>query len=399
MILTAKQEEGLRAVLQRYHNRKKYAVISGFAGTGKSTLVRFIIEALDIDESRVAYATFTGKAAEVLKSKGNKNAMTLHKLLYDSFPRKDGGFIRKPKEYLEYQIVVVDEISMAPKSMLELLFSHRVFCICLGDPFQLPVIDKDEAHDLLDHPHVFLDQIMRQAAESEIIQLTMKIRNFEAISCQQGNEVIVIPRKSLVTGHLMWADQILCGTNSTRIKVNQQMRQLFGYSGLPQDGEKVVCLRNQWDDYSTDGEAVLVNGMTGYLHNPKPVEYHVPFNKVKNLKQRDIHVIRCQIESDSHNVFEEVDMDRELIMTGESLLDWRDKYALNRFKNASQGEDITPREFAFGYCITCHKSQGSEWDKVTVLEETFPYSKLEHARWLYTACTRPSQKLVLVRPE
>ena len=71
-------------------------------------MVKFIISALDVEESKVAYAAYTGKAAEVLRKKGNPNAMTLHRLLYDSIPRPAGGFYRKPKTKLDYTIVVVD---------------------------------------------------------------------------------------------------------------------------------------------------------------------------------------------------------------------------------------------------------------------------------------------------
>lgn len=111
--------------------------------------------------------------------------MTLHRLLYDHVPRPGGGFFKKPKLSLEYDIVVVDEVSMVPKSMIEKLIAHQVYVIFLGDPFQLPQIDKDETHDLLDHPHIFLDEVMRQAAESEIIQLTMKIRaETLSVSCR-----------------------------------------------------------------------------------------------------------------------------------------------------------------------------------------------------------------------
>ena len=110
MVLTAKQEEGLRIALDRYHAGEKFTVISGYAGTGKSTLVRFIIEALNIDEEDVVYTAFTGKAAEVLHKKGNKNAMTLHKLLYDSFPKGDGTFFKKPKALIDYKFIVVDEV-------------------------------------------------------------------------------------------------------------------------------------------------------------------------------------------------------------------------------------------------------------------------------------------------
>ena len=166
MILTRKQEEGLRIAVERHRNHEKYTVIAGYAGTGKSTLVKFIIEALDVDHGKVCYATFTGKAAQVLAKKGNKNAMTLHKLLYNSIPRKGGGFMRIPKDRLDYTIVVVDEISMAPKSIINMLFRHNVYVICLGDPFQLPPVEKEEDNHLLDSPHIFLDEIMRQAQES-----------------------------------------------------------------------------------------------------------------------------------------------------------------------------------------------------------------------------------------
>ena len=186
MELTIKQEEGLKIALARYKNHDKYVTIAGYAGTGKTTLVRFIIEALDVEEEKVAYATFTGKAAEVLRKKGNKNAMTLHRLLYDSIPRPGGGFFRKPKMSLDYDIIVVDEVSMVPKSMVDMLLAHRVFVIFLGDPGQLPMIDKTESHNLLDHSHIFLDEIVRQAAESEIIQLTTKIRNGEDIPYSSG---------------------------------------------------------------------------------------------------------------------------------------------------------------------------------------------------------------------
>ena len=130
MELTRKQEEGLKIAVERHRNHEKYTVIAGFAGTGKSTLVRFIIEALDVDTNKVCYATFTGKAAQVLLKKGNKNVVTLHKLLYDSIPRPAGGFMRIPKKSLDYSVVVVDEVSMAPKTLMNLLFKHNFYVIC-----------------------------------------------------------------------------------------------------------------------------------------------------------------------------------------------------------------------------------------------------------------------------
>ena len=393
MELTKKQEKGLKIALDRYRNNEKYVVIGGYAGTGKSTLVKFIIEALDVEPSKVAYATFTGKAAEVLRKKGNANAMTLHRLLYDSIPKPGGGFIRKPKLQLDYNIIVVDEVSMVPKSMIDMLLHHKVYIIFLGDPFQLPQIDKNETHTLLDNPHIFLDQVMRQAAESEIIQLTMKIRAEEDIPFSKGNEAIVIPRRELVTGHLTWADQIICATNASRISLNNQMREILGYSGLPQDGERMICLRNYWEDFSEDGSSSLVNGMTGIIKNPFESFRMAPmYVKMKNHR---MDIIQGEFISDDGKIFNSVEMDKGMITTGEFSLDWRETYALGKLKNKIG--DIIPREFTFGYAITCHKSQGSEWDKVLVIEERFPFDKKEHARWLYTACTRAAEKLVLVR--
>ena len=135
MELTNAQQKGLEIAVNRYRNNEKYVVISGYAGTGKSTLVKFIIDALDVDQDKVAYAAFTGKAAEVLRKKGNCNAITLHKLLYDHIPKPNGGFIRKPKVALEYKIIVVDEVSLVPKSMIDMLLRHNVYVIFLGDPF------------------------------------------------------------------------------------------------------------------------------------------------------------------------------------------------------------------------------------------------------------------------
>jgi len=393
MILTRKQEEGLHVDIERYNSWEKYTVISGYAGTGKSTLVRFIIDAIGVDEDDVCYCAFTGKAAEVLRKKGNKNVCTLHKLLYDHFPKPNGGFFRKPKEFLNYKIVIVDEVSMAPKSLMEILFKHRVYVICLGDPFQLPPVDQNEDNHLLDHPHVFLDEIMRQEAESEIIQLTMKIRNRERINYFKGEEVMVIPYSELNTGTLQWADQILTATNAKRQAINEQMRALAGRTGEPGDGDKMICLRNYWDDYSEDGDP-LINGTIGILRNSFQTWREIPPIARSDIKKFDI-LMGDLIIPETNDTYSMVEMDRKMILTGEKCCGWKLSYKLGKLKH-KYGE-IVPKEFTYAYAITAHKSQGSEWSQVVVLEEKFPFDKTEHARWLYTACTRASYKLVLVR--
>ena len=392
IILTNKQNEGLKIAIQRYLNNEKYTVISGYAGTGKSTLVKFIVQSLPgiNPEYDVCFATFTGKAAQVLISKGNQNAMTLHRLLYESIPKPDGSFLRKPRLELGYKVIIVDEVSMAPKKMMEQLFSYYgIYVICLGDPFQLPPIDKDADNHLLDNPHIFLDEIMRQAMDSEIIRLTMGIREGKRLDSFDGKDVKVFDQYQLNTGMLLWADQIICGTNKTRVEINNEMRDLLQRGKTPEDGDKVICLRNYWDNISNN-DNYLVNGTIGYINN-----VYNSFNVIPPFfGGQTIDIIYADFTSDTDEEYGELQMDKKQILTGERALDNKTIYRLMRSKKYGS---LVPMEFTYGYCITGHKSQGSQWDRVLVMEEKFPFNKEEHARWLYTVCTRAIDKLVIVR--
>ena len=356
--------------------------------------MRFIINALDVEEDKVCYCAFTGKAAEVLRRKGNKNVCTLHHLLYEHIPKPAGGFFRKPKPRLDYDIIIVDEVSMAPKTLMDLLFTYRVYVICLGDPGQLPPIDKDEDNHLLDNPHVFLDEIMRQAQESEIIRLTMKIRNGETIDYFNGNEVKIIPKKELVTGHLLWADSILCAKNITRHHINEQMRQILGYKGELQSGEKVLIKRNYWFDLNEDGDS-LVNGTLGIVKNPFNSFIQIP-SYIKN-DRHNIPTIMAEFipEYEGGKTFGILNFDKDFLLKEEPCLDWRVSYQLGKMQQKIG--DIIPKQATYGYALTTHAAQGSQWSKVLVLEEDFPFNKKEHIQWLYTACTRPEHQLVIVR--
>lgn len=394
MVLTNKQEQGLRTCIEKYNNGEKHCVISGYAGAGKSTLVKFIVQNLPgIDpEEDVVYACFTGKAAQVLLKKGNKNVMTLHKLLYESIPKPDGTFFRKPKPSIDYKVVIVDEVSMAPRTLMELLFSHNVFIIALGDPFQLPPVDKNQDNGLLNNPDIFLDEIMRQALDSEIIRLSMQVRHRDPISYSAGSDAIVMPKTDLNTGVLKWADQILVGTNATRVAINNQMRNLMGFKkGVIGERERLTCLRNYWDNYS-DTDAPLINGTMGYLSNSYETYYRIPPSIKKS--NNTIPIISGNFISEDGDNFGLLNMDKNYILIGEGSLTQKEKYILG--KNIKY-QNLIPYEFTYGYAITTHRAQGSEWSKVLVIEENFPFNREEHARWLYTACTRASSKLVLVR--
>ena len=392
MILTAKQEQGLQIAVQRYKDHEPYTVIAGYAGVGKSTLIRFIIAALDIDPHFVTYIAYTGKAAQVLRNKGCHNAMTAHKLLYNSHPREDGTFIHIPVESLApYKLVVVDEVSMLPKRMWEQLLHYGVHVIALGDPGQLPPVAA-ENNGVLESPHVFLDEVMRQAAESEIIQLTMDIRAGKPLEYRQGQEVRIVDRTELLKpGFLFWGDQIICGKNDTRRALNMKMREgIWGdkYHKEPIVGDKLICLRNDWDIASSSGDA-MVNGLTGHIDYIRYAEAPAEINPF--MKRTPI--IDFTPDYEGAGSFGGIEIDYKLITEGETTV--TRGYNSNWKKIPKQ---FHPHEFDYGYAITCHKAQGSEFNKVIVLEEFLKSeSREDHVRWLYTAATRAAQKLIIVK--
>lgn len=304
----------------------------------------------------------------------------------------NGKFKRTKVSKLDYKVIVVDEVSMVPIELLNDLFSHNVYIIALGDPEQIPPIDKSQDNGLLNTPHIFLNEIMRQAAESEIIQLTMKIRNEEPIPYFKGKEVMVLKKSELNEGMLAWADITLCATNKMRQKLNTTIRKIKGYDTPIVEGEKLICLQNYWQCISTNGETPLINGTIGTIKNVFEQNFYPP--RWIGVKDNKIPILSANFISENEDNFGIINMDKTAIIDGQSYLTSQQNF--NLFKNPKTAH-LIPYNFTYGYAITTHKAQGSEWNKVLVVEEKFPFEKEEHKRWLYTAATRSSSRLVIVR--
>lgn len=393
MLLTTKQQEGLEIAVERFNQGMPYTCIAGYAGTGKSTLIKFIIAALDLHPEEVCYVAYTGKAAQVLRQKGCPNAVTAHKLLYKAKPMPNGSYKFEPKTSLEeeYSIIVVDEISMLPKTMWERLLTHRVHVIAMGDPFQLPPIDTDSDNHVLDKPHVFLDEIMRQAAESEIIRLSMHIREGKPISefKASGQQVLIYRPDELVTGMYEWADQIICATNATRNQINMDMRNIKGFGPEPAVGDKIISLRNQWEFFSNGSDpSPLTNGSIGTISNTDLKSVWVP----KYINSQPVDFLYTTMVDENGDRFDYIPVDYKALTTGTKALTGQQEYQMRKLTKCPD----PPFEFSYAYAITCHKAQGSEWPNILVFEERFPFDKEDHARWLYTAVTRAENKLVLI---
>ena len=375
--LNKKQAEGLETVVKKYQMEDDSAIVSGFAGTGKSFLVSKIIDKLGLAEGEYATATFTGKAAQVQQQKGQHNARTLHKLLYNSFKTKD-GFVHTPKKVgdealAKLKLIVVDEFSMVPENIIRALEQHKIFIIYLGDPAQLPPIG--QANSVMQRePDVFLDEVMRQADGNSIVEWSMKVREGKRFKWENDDFVQIIDQKDVVSGMYTWADQILCFKNATRNRINQEMRQILGHSGpIPQEGEKMIVTKNNWERLSLGGHS-WVNGMIGYVSNITELGNHGPVgNPLKVDLRPDFDgapFFNVPIDGNPFYGFAPLDTGR---MRGEGR----------------------PEVIDFGYCITTHKSQGSEYDKVMLFEEDWRIDQL--VQILYTAGTRARLRLLIVR--
>ena len=407
MQLTNKQEEGLKIAVKRYHMGMACTVIAGYAGSGKSTLVKYIVAALGFDEEDVAYIAYTGKAANVLKNKGCKNATTAHKLLYYASRNKDGTYIFRPREKLEYnyKLIVVDEVSMLPDELWYQLLSHKVYVLAMGDPGQLPPV-KASAAPILENPHIFLDEIMRQAQESAIIRLSMHIRegkHFSSFPTVKG-EVRIIPHKYQFQDEdlaLLQASQVICGTNNERNRINQRIRQLQGRGQEPEIGDKIIGLDNHWNHISNEGNA-LTNGAIGTInHYELELQDHSGHRIIRNIAP--VSLLRTDFITDDGDTFENLPIDYQYLVKGQPSLTPKEEALIAKYQKIASGSPFLkqksiPYHFDYGYAITCWKAQGSEYPYVLGYDCSWLKRKNveEYIKYLYTLVTRASQAVILV---
>ena len=383
------------------------------AGSGKSTLVKFIISALNIPDERVAYVAYTGKAANVLKNKGCPNATTAHKLLYHARQTKSGNYVFTPKKTLDdpYDLIVVDEVSMLPQELWYQLLSHGIYVLAMGDPGQLSP-PRDETNPVLDNPHIFLDEIVRQAQDSAIIRLSMHIRDgkdFRLFPTVSG-EVRIIPRRYLFEDEnttLLQASQIICGTNAQRYELNNRVRALLGRGPIPEPEDKIIGLKNHWDDISDEGNA-LTNGAIGSIIPGEHLIQTYP-NLKKFADFRPTDILWADFITEDGDTFHSLPIDYSCLTTNNPSLTGAQEYQIGGYNNSidrkieqygySANPKLTiPYNFNYGYAITCWKAQGSEYPYVLSYDCGWLKKKdaKEYTKYLYTAVTRAEKAIILV---
>lgn len=368
MTWSPQQDAALRAVSDWYKTPGSPQVfrLFGYAGTGKTTLAKEIAAGVP---GTVLYATFTGKAALVLRSKGCHNASTIHSLIYrvqeDPITGRPEFVKNHESELISASLLIIDECSMVDEEIGTDLLSFGVKVLVLGDPAQLPPV-KGTGFFTSARPDVMLTEVHRQARDNPIIRLSMDVREGKPLPRGQYGDSAVITRRELQTETVTGADQVLVGLNRTRRAYNTRLRQLKGINdNMPVAGDRLVCLRN-------NKEKSLLNGGIWTVLSVKPANDN-------NLPAMDMRVQSDDEGGPTSPV--NVTVPEAFFLGRENQLDWR---ARKKFD-----------EFDYGYCLTCHKAQGSQWPSVVLFDESSTFRE-DAARWLYTGITRAAEKITVV---
>ena len=385
---------------ESYDGTKKVFEIIGAAGTGKSFIIKYLIESLeDITMDNVLFVAFVGKAA-IQMTRSGVNACTIHSAIYYpvevSARDENGKVIKKEGRELKklvfkkrdnldpsIKLIVVDEAAMVDKKLAQDLLSYKIPIIALGDKHQLPPIFGDSA--FLNHPDFELTEIMRQKAGSSILGLAQEIINSKYIYLTPktvDENLCIIRKKDFFEAggdkSLLKADVVICGKNSTRDELNKLIRRLYldkmGYDvdHVPEliIGEKIICRKNNW--FAQVENINLINGLIGYVTDIDHESLTSETVKI-NFKPDFIKSEFCDLKLNL-------------------------KYFLGNMqvKNLIKNSSFDRGElFELGYAITCHLSQGSQYKKVIVFCERLGDNEY-FKKWLYTAVTRASEKLIVV---
>ena len=354
--LTEEQEIGILKIMNWLdHSSNQEFTFGGLAGCGKTSCIAYLCSVLRIP---FAVSSFTGKAVSVLRRKGLTMATTLHKLMYESiYDAAKNKWNHFRRETLDVDLVIVDEASMLSRKLYDDLLSYGVKILLVGDPGQLePVGDNPNVMAKCDY---VLQTIHRQVADSNILKFAHRIRNRKPFRDEVYSEDLCVSSKD----HLKYLleneefDAIICGKNDTRHAINKKLRKRYGYNeqGDICVGERVMCLNNN-EDYN------VYNGNT--------------FVVARVGKRLKADVIEVDLRDDLDELYKCVPMRVD---------------ALGKTPERMK-PDKKSVFFDYGYAMTAHKSQGSEYGRVLGVDEVV--WGCDPTRWRYTTATRAKNQLV-----
>ncbi len=358
--------------------------LGGYAGTGKTTVLRFFRRYLSAAGIRIGVAAPTAKAVMELRRRGIP-AATVHALLYNFVGTEldDDGNVEllfmlgtKANTELRVKLLVVDEASMVSKRMARDLrtkaeeLGFRILWV--GDHAQLKPIGEDPG--IMLDPEIKLEQILRQQEGNPILQLAHEVREREPVDARLAQDGVLEFYTAdtiddiVEVAHDADAQVVICSTNATRVGVNSRWRIPFG-SG-PTLGDRVVCRGNRWDRDIVNGSQFEVTGVG---------RMHVLEGKGRSGKV-NVKVVRLWLTDEDGRKWEDVP----------AALDG---FNCEKHAGLDLPKEVVPLDFL--PAITCHTAQGAEYERVLVVDRTDRRPDVH--RWRYTAFTRASRYLAVCR--
>lgn len=394
-------------------NRSLYITLGGYAGTGKSSLIAEIRKSIP-KRWKVAFCAFTGKAAGVMKDKllavnainDNDYIGTMHSLMY--MVREDPETklkVFEKKSFIDYDLIVVDEASMVNQDLFIDLRSYHIPMLFVGDHGQLPPISSDD-FNLMSEPMIRLEEVHRFGENSALLDLSIMARNGESIPFKQFDEKVAKVKETdpmvndFIHNHLgdFSNGVCLCGTNNTRVDVNQLIRYNSGIiddigDKIPRTDDRVVCLKNNRSLIDP-----IYNGQLGTITSIANVDKLDDVYSMGILMDEGFGY-KGFVNRDNFGKMKYASDGKEYI-TVKELMQLK-SYLTIAEKKMMRGKVGKKKlyfdSFDFGYCLTVHKAQGSEWGNVLLFEEISGYWDDEYKRkWLYTAITRSNDRLLII---
>ncbi len=447
---TVNQNIALQQLAQFLLSKEKDSLflLKGFAGTGKTTLIGTVVTNLWQSKLKAVLMAPTGRAAKVMSNYSKTRAFTIHRKIY--FPKKQQGgavkFVLAPNKHRD-TIFIVDEASMIPDTpadsklmdngsllddLLMFVYSgHNCKLILIGDTAQLPPVRLDlspaldaDKLSLLYNKEVTkleLDEVVRQAEDSGILMNATNLRAQLQSEFYEGFQFNVAPYKDivrLIDGHEIleaietsYSEQgreetaFIVRSNKRANLYNENIRARILY--LENElavGDYMMVVKNNyfWLDPSTEA-GFIANGdiieileifAIKEIYTFKFAEVKVKMVDYPNQKPFEtvllLDTIKAEAPSlpyeDSNRLYQEVMQD---------YADEKSKY--KKFLSVKSNKYFNALQVKFSYAITCHKSQGGQWDTVFVEQPYLPNGvDKEYLRWLYTAVTRAKGQLYLI---
>jgi exodeoxyribonuclease-5 len=447
---TTDQNDALKT-LSKYltdTDNEKIFLLKGYAGTGKTTIISTLVKNLPKLRLKASLMAPTGRAAKVMSNYSGKTAQTIHKCIY--FPQKNskGGvnFVQKDNKYRN-TVFIIDEASMIPDfssgedlfsgnslldDLIEFVFSgENCRLILIGDTAQLPPVKADLSPALDEeilsrkyHIEVLkteLTNVVRQQLDSGILfnatemrnglqndfpeQFKFKIQNqTDLIRLIDGYEIMDAINSAYDNdGHEETA--IVVRSNKRANQYNQQIRQrILMREGEIAVGDFLMVVKNNYFWLKPSSEAgFIANGDIIEIKKVRGIYdlYGFRFAKIKaqmvdypQMNAFETVILLDTLETNSPSLtFEDSQK-----LYQEVLKDYADiKSKYKQFLSVKKNEFFNALQVKFSYAMTCHKSQGGQWNTVFVEQPYLPEGLNENSlRWLYTACTRAKSKLYLI---